>query len=207
MRQQHKVEIRRQRRIFDDVFKIDEVIVSQRRNDGTAGREERRLVFERGDSVAVLLFDMDRRSAILTSQLRIPALVARRRDRPDSDDGWVTELVAGMIEPGETARQAAIREVREEAGYRIDNLEPIGTYLVSPGGTSERIFIFFAPVGDADRREEAAGDAEGITLVQMPAAELFAALARGAIDDAKLAIAAYWLKDRFIRSGAGKSIR
>jgi nudix-type nucleoside diphosphatase (YffH/AdpP family) len=140
----HRVEIRKQSRLLDDFFKVEEVIVAHERHDGAMSTDERRLVFERGDAIAVLLFDEQARSVIVVEQFRLPALIARRRGNAAWADGWMTELVAGMIDQGESAMQAAIRETFEETGYRIDNPRPIGTFFSSPGGSSERFFMYFA---------------------------------------------------------------
>jgi ADP-ribose pyrophosphatase len=196
-----RVEIRSQKRLFDDFFKVDELIVRHERYDGSMSGVERRLVFERGDAVAVLLFDADARSVVLVEQFRPPTLIAQRRDDPASTDGWIIELVAGMIDAGETAEQAAIREVLEETGYRIASPRPIGKYFSSPGGSDERFFLFLARVGEAQREGNGGGIAgeEDIKVFQLGVAALFDRLARGAIDDPKLAIAAYWLKDNIDR--------
>ena len=66
--------IARQQRLFDDFFKIDELLVTHRQIDGTTSAVQRRLVFERGDSVAVLLFNRDRRAVVLVEQFKAPAL-------------------------------------------------------------------------------------------------------------------------------------
>ena len=197
MNASRRVEIRSQKRLFDDFFKIDELIVVHQRYDGSMSGAERRLVFERGDAVAVLLFDADARSVVLVEQFRPPTLIARRRDNPASIGGWIVELVAGAIDAGETAEQAAIREVFEETGYRIVNPRPIGKYFSSPGGSDERFFLYFAPVGQRQREGNGGGIAgeEDIKVFQLGVAALFDRLAQGAIDDPKLAIAAYWLKD------------
>src|SRR5262245_49096340 len=72
MNASRRVEIRSQKRLFDDFFKIDEFIVVHQRYDGSMSGAERRLVFERGDAVAVLLFDADARSVVLVEQFRPP---------------------------------------------------------------------------------------------------------------------------------------
>ena len=201
MRSGRRVDIRSQQRLFDDFFKIDELIVRHERYDGGMSGAERRLVFERGDAVAVLLFDADARSVVLVEQFRAPTLIAHRRDNPASTDGWVIELVAGMIDAGETAEEAAIREVFEETGYRIMNPRLLGRYFSSPGGSDERFFLYFARVGEAQREGDGGGVAgeEDIKVFQLKIDDLFDRLARGAIDDPKLAIAAYWLKDNIDR--------
>jgi ADP-ribose pyrophosphatase len=196
-----RVEIRAQKRLFDDFFKIDELIVRHQRYDGSMSGEERRLVFERGDAVAVLLFDAQARTAVLVEQFRPPTLIARRRDDRASTAGWIIELVAGMIDEGETAELAAIREVFEETGYRIANPRLIGKFFSSPGGSDERFFLYFARVGKTQRDGNGGGLAgeEDIKVFQLGVGDLFRELAQGAIEDPKLAIAAYWLKENIDR--------
>jgi nudix-type nucleoside diphosphatase (YffH/AdpP family) len=186
--------IARQQRLFDDFFKIDELLVTHRQIDGTTSSVQRRLVFERGDSVAVLLFNRDRRAVVLVEQFKAPTLIARRRDDPATTDGWLVEPLAGMIDTGEAPEAAAIRETLEETGYRIREPELIGRFFVSPGGTSERVFLYFAEVGDADRVGMGGGiDDEDIQVLEIGLEELFA---RGLVEDTKLAIGVYWLQNR-----------
>jgi ADP-ribose pyrophosphatase len=100
-----------------------------------------------------------------------------------------------MIEPDETPSETAIREALEETGYRITAPELIGSFFPSPGGSSERIFLHFAEVRDADRvGPGGGGEGEDVRVVLLPAAELFERLDSGLIDDAKLIIAANWLR-------------
>ena len=189
------VEIRSERRLFDDFFKVDELIVAHERYDGKMSGDERRLVFERGDAAAVLLFDADARSVVLVEQFKPATLIGRRRDDPSTPDGWITELVAGMIDAGESADQAVIREAFEETGYRIDNPRLIAKFFSSPGGSTERIFLYCARVSDVQREGRGGGDGEeDLKVFQLRIDDLFYRLAEGAIDDPKLAIAAYWLK-------------
>lgn len=197
MAARRRVEIRQQTRRFDDFFKIDEIVVAHERRDGTLGPGKRRLVFERGDAAAVLLFNRDNNCVVLVEQFKVPALIGRRRDDASTGDGWIIEPVAGVIEAGEMPQAAAIRECMEETGYRVGALQPIATFFPSAGGTSERVFLYFAEVGDADRVGKGGGiDDEDIRILDVPLRDLFTRLAEGRIDDAKLAIAAYWLQAR-----------
>lgn len=183
-------------RLFNDFFKIDEVFVSHERQDGTMSPKQRRLIFERGDAVAVMLLDLDTKSVVLVNQFKVPSLIGRRRDDPKTTDGWITEATAGMIDPNETPEEAIIRETQEETGYRISNPKLISKFFSSPGGTSERIFLYFAEVRETDKIGKGGGlDGEDITVMQMPLNELFERLAKRSIEDPKLAIGAYWLKD------------
>ena len=195
--------IERRGRVFDDFFKIDELLIAHEKTDGTIGAAQRRLVFERGDSVAILLFHIERKSVLLVEQFRAPALFGRRRDDPTSTDGWIVETVAGMIDGNETGEAAAIRETLEETGYQIGTLQPIGKFFSSPGGSSERVFLYVAEVREADRTGKGGGiDDEDIKIIEVPINDLFDRLGRGAIEDPKLWIAAYWLRDRLKRQGS-----
>jgi 8-oxo-dGTP pyrophosphatase MutT (NUDIX family) len=68
-------------------------------------------VFERGDSVAAVLFNTDTKRLIFTRQFKAPSY--------EKGPGWITEIVAGMIDASESAEDALRREVFEETGYRI----------------------------------------------------------------------------------------
>jgi ADP-ribose pyrophosphatase len=193
-----RVEIRSQTRRFDDVFKIDEIVVAHERFDGTMSPNERKLVFERGDAAALLLLNTDRNAVVLVEQFRAPVLIGRQRADRGASDGWTIEAIAGMIDPGEAPDAAIIREAMEETGYRVRRPQLISTYFVSPGGSSERVFLYFAEVRDADRTGAGGGtdDDEDIRTIELSVDELFARLTAGKFDDPKLMIAAYWLQAR-----------
>ena len=188
--------IERERRAFDDFFKIDEFLVSHEQIDGTMSAGQRRLVFERGDAVAVLLLNVDMESVVLVEQFRVGVLVGRRRDDRSTTDGWIIETVAGAIDANETPEAAAIRETFEETRYQIREPRLISEFFTSPGGVSERVFLYFAEVTDTDRIGKGGGiDDEDIKVVQLAIDELFDRLAQGSIEDPKLLIGAYWLQD------------
>jgi nudix-type nucleoside diphosphatase (YffH/AdpP family) len=181
-----KVDIRKQTRLFDDFFKIDEIVVAHEQRAGTMSSDQRRLVFERGDAVAALLYEPDTHTVIMVDQFKVPTLIARRRDNPSTTDGWITEAVAGMIDPGETAEEAIIRETLEETGYRISKPELICKFFSSPGGRSERIFLYFSEVSEVDRVGEGGGvSGEDVRVVYWSAHELFAQLEKRQIEDPK----------------------
>jgi nudix-type nucleoside diphosphatase (YffH/AdpP family) len=191
-----KVAISGQKRIFDNFFKIDEFCVSHEQLDGTMSADQRRLVFERGDAVAALLLNLDSKTVVLVRQFKLPTLVGRGRDFDATMDGWITEAIAGMINENETPEAAVVRETMEETGYQIHNPRLIAKFFSSPGGTSERIFVYFAEVRESDRRGPGGGlGDEDIEVLQMPLGELFRQLRIGTIEDPKLIVAGYWLQD------------
>jgi ADP-ribose pyrophosphatase len=186
-----RVEIKRKAWVLQDFFKVEEALVSFEKFDGTMSPVVRRLNFERGDSVAALLHDTARDTTLFVSQFRYPCYA---KGRP-----WLTEIVAGAIDEGETPEAAARREIREETGYEVDNIEPITTFFVSPGGSSERITLYYATVSGAPPDGEHSGLAsenEDIRLIEVTVADALDLLRRGEIVDAKTIIALQWLQAR-----------
>jgi nudix-type nucleoside diphosphatase (YffH/AdpP family) len=203
MPETRKVAIHKQTRLIDGFFKVDEFVIAHEQHDGTMSREERRLVFERGDTVAAVLYEPVTDTVIVVAQFRVPTLIARRRDDPATTDGWITEAVAGMIDPGETAEKAIIRETLEETGYKISNPQLICKFFSSPSGTSERVFLYFSEVSESDHVGQGGGVVgEDVCVIRQKAHELFAQLEKREIEDPKLVIAAYWLQNRISRMKA-----
>jgi ADP-ribose pyrophosphatase len=129
------VVVHKTKRVFDKFFKIDESIISYDRYDGRGRFEKvKRLVFERGDSAAILLRNPQTDEVMLVEQLRFPTF--------KKGPGIVKEVVAGIIDANETPDACARRETLEETGFVVSNLEAIHTFYVSPGGSSERIILF-----------------------------------------------------------------
>jgi len=127
-----------QKTLHQGFFRLDVRTVRHERFDG-GELEIRREYMERGDAVVVLLYDPRRDEVLLIEQFRIGPTA--RGDNP-----WLIEVVAGMLHPGEDPLDCARRESIEEAGYEPTSLKPIGSYYASPGGTSERIFLYLSEV-------------------------------------------------------------
>jgi nudix-type nucleoside diphosphatase (YffH/AdpP family) len=183
-----RVEILSHRRLFDDIFKIDEASVRFERVDGSISPPVRRLVFERGDSVAAVVFVRDTQALVLTEQFRFPT--------HDKGPGWLLEIIAGTVDAGETPEAALRREIEEELGYRVGHVEPIATFYPSPGGSSERIWLYYVETIQADRVSAGGGVAaehEDIRVLTMSRDEAREALADGRFADAKTLIGLQWL--------------
>lgn len=153
-------------------------------------------VFDRGDSAAILLYEQDTKSIILTNQFRYPTT--------KHSSGWLNELVAGKIENSETGQQSIKREIQEEIGYEVKNVELIGDYYLSPGGTTEKIYIYFSEVRSTQKTLEGGGkleESEDIETVKIPLAEIANLLITNRIRDAKTAIALQWFLLNKVKNG------
>ena len=149
-------------------------------------------MMERGNAVAVLGHDPRRDEVVLANEFRPGALIAG--DYPYRDN-----LVAGAIENNETALEAAVREMQEEAGLIMSNpvlIHP-GAY-VSSGGTSEKISIVYGTV-DTSRAGGVHGNAaehEDIRTVVLPAKVFIDRVRSGDINDLKTLVAGFWFAER-----------
>ena len=116
------------------------------------GAEIGREIFERGHAAACLLYDPDLHKLVLIEQFRAGALAALASPWFDGDETspWLIEIVAGIIEDGETPEQVVRREALEAAGLEIGRIEPLFHYLVSPGCSSESMFVFLGRVDAAN---------------------------------------------------------
>src|SRR5438876_1734156 len=103
-----KVEIKSKRLIFNDFFKIEEAILRYLRFDGQMSKPVRRLVFERSDAVAAIIFNRDTQKVLLINQFRYSTY--------DKGLGWIYEIVAGILEANEKPEEAIQREMLEEIG-------------------------------------------------------------------------------------------
>jgi ADP-ribose pyrophosphatase len=94
------------------------------------------------------------------------------------------------------------RELVEELGYEADQLVPISSFYVSPGGSSERVHLYYAEVSAADRVGDGGGvpaEGEMIEIVVVSVDELLSMVRDGTIADAKTIIGALWLERRVTR--------
>ena len=187
-----KVSIERKRYILDDFFKIEEAYVQFEQFNGEMSPLVRQLKLERGNSVAVLVFNRSTEKLILISQFRYPTY--------QNNHGWTIETIAGMVDAGETPEEAARRELQEETGLNIDSFEPISAFYPSPGGSSEQIYLYYSEVSGEQAKYKKSGGllaiGEDIKVTELTPAEALAKIKTGEIMDAKTIIGIYWLENR-----------
>jgi ADP-ribose pyrophosphatase len=125
---------------------------------------------------------------LLARQFRYPTL--------DKGPGWVLEVPAGVVEDGEDPIETMRRELVEELGYEATHIELIAGFYVSPGGSSERVFLYYAEVAESGRVSDGGGvvaEGEDITIESYTLDELVARMDSGDIVDAKTLIGIQWL--------------
>jgi ADP-ribose pyrophosphatase len=190
-----KVSIESKKNIFEDVFKIEEVYLRYEKFNGEMSGTVRRISLERGDSVAVMILNQNTNRLILISQFRYPSY--------KTDHGWMIEAIAGIVDANETPEQAARREVQEETGLDISTLEHITTFYPSPGGSSERIFLYYSEVTQKPGSYSNTGglpcEGEDIKSHELSLDDVLMKIRSGEIMDAKTIIGIQWLENRQLK--------
>ncbi|MGH1463678.1 MAG: NUDIX domain-containing protein [Neptuniibacter sp.] len=174
--------------LYNGFFKMLKLHLSHKTFSGDRISIQREL-FYRDDAVCVLLYDADKDVVVLVEQFRVGAF-----DHPDGP--WLLELVAGIVEKGESADDVARRESQEEAGAELGEIVPITRFVPSSGGTREYIDLLCAQV-NSDGVEGIHGlehEGEDIKVHTLSVDEAFALVKSGKINNAPAIIALQWLQ-------------
>ena len=123
--------------LFKGFFSLFKYRFQHRLHEGGWSKDIEREVFIRGHAVAVLPYDPATGEFILIEQFRVGAI-------EDSEQPWLLEVVAGIIEEGESEEEVCRREAKEEAGIEVTELFPVMEYFPSPGGCTETLSLYFA---------------------------------------------------------------
>jgi ADP-ribose pyrophosphatase len=185
-----RVEIISKTEVFKKaIFRIEEAQLRHELYNGTMSEKLTRLNLERGDSVAAIMHDRDADTVILTEQFRYCAY--------DKGPGWMLEIPAGSVEKDEDPADTMRREIKEEIGYEVERIKHLCTFYVSPGGTSERILLYYASVTPKQQTSQGGGlveEGEDIRILTMKVNQALRKIDTGEIVDAKTIIGLQWLQ-------------
>lgn len=197
---QIEVEVIESRDGYRGFFSILVHRLRHRRFDGEMSAPLTREIFGRGSAVGVLPYDPRLDKVLLIRQFLPGAYFAGRPARP-------LQIVAGMVEEGESPEEVARREAIEEAGCEIGRIEVAQAFLPSPGGSSEYVTIFCAEadLSNAGGIHGLAEEGEDILVEVMDAGEAISLLDAGDIEAAPAVVGLSWFarhRDRLRREWA-----
>jgi len=182
--------------LADDYYPLKKISYEQLRRDGSWQAQQRE-VYDSASGAAVMLYNRERRTVILTRQFRIGA---RLSDPTGGSDGFLLEATAGVLDDTPPAERAKA-EACEETGYRIERLDPVMELFVSPGATTERIHLFVAEYDPAKRCGPGGGkpeEGEDIEVIEMDFDDALALIDTGGINDAKTVLLLLHLERRVL---------
>jgi nudix-type nucleoside diphosphatase (YffH/AdpP family) len=143
-------------------------------------QSQQRETYDRGNGVTLLLYNIARRTVVLTRQFRYPAYV-------NGHDDLMIEAAAGLLDD-ETPEARIRAEVEEETGYRLTEVRKVFEAFMSPGAVTERLHFFVGEYRDDMKAGNGGGlhaEGEDIEVLELPFDEALAMVADGRLVDAK----------------------
>ncbi|MDC9822154.1 NUDIX domain-containing protein [Devosia sp. ZB163] len=164
---------------------VKKTTIELRRSSGEWQRQVRE-TYDRGDGAAVLLYNREHRTVVLTRQFRFPVYV-HGAPGTSGDRGWLIEAVAGKLD-GDDPITTARKEAEEESGYHVHDVELVMSAYMSPGSVTEKLSLFIAEYDSTTRKSAGGGladEGEDIEVLEFGIDDALAMIGTGEIADAK----------------------
>ncbi|MEZ4837865.1 GDP-mannose pyrophosphatase NudK [Flavobacterium sp.] len=142
---------------------------------------QRREVYDRGNGAAILLFNKEKQTVILTRQFRLPTFLN------GNESGMMIEVCAGLLDE-KNPEDCIKRETEEETGYRIQDVKKVFEAYMSPGAVTEILYFFTAEYQPEMKVSEGGGLAsehEYIEVLELDFNQALKMVYNGEIKDAK----------------------
>lgn len=175
--------------ISDNHFVLKNVHFEVKKKDGTWEKQVRE-VFDHGDGVTVLLYNRSKRTVVLIEQFRITSFIN------GNEKGTLIETCAGLLEEA-SPEEGMKREIEEETGYEINNVQRVFELYMSPGADTEKLYFFVAEYSPRQRVSDGGGleeEQEEIDVLELPFDEAYSMIEAGEIKDAKTVLLLQYAK-------------
>jgi len=181
------VVVEKRETLFQGFYRMDKLHLRHRLFAGGLGPVISRELMVRPPAVGVLVYDPHGDCVLLIEQFRVGAL--------DDIHPWQMEIIAGLVEPGESPEDVVRREAQEEAGVVLDRVERVMEFPPSPGGTDERfaLYVAGADLSQAGGIHGLPEEGEDIRVNVMSVNQALSAVERGRINNAPCILALQWL--------------
>ena len=159
-------------------YVLRKVTFRLQKRDGSWETQSRE-AYDRGNGATILPYDLSRRTVILTRQFRLPTFVN------GNASGMLIESCAGLLDK-ENPSQCITRELREETGFELQNVQKVMEAYMSPGSVTEIVYFFVAEYTPAQQASAGGGvEEEDIEVMELTIDEATAKVASGEIRDGK----------------------
>jgi nudix-type nucleoside diphosphatase (YffH/AdpP family) len=173
-----RIRIYEEKILSDNWYVLKKLTYGYRRKNGHWETQERE-AYDRGNGAAILLYNQQKQTVILTRQFRIPTYIN------GNPTGMLLEACAGLLDQDQP-EVAIKREAEEETGYKIERVQKVYEAYMSPGSVTEKLYFYIAGYTDADKITSGGGvEDEEIEVVEMPFTQALQLMENGEIQDGK----------------------
>jgi nudix-type nucleoside diphosphatase (YffH/AdpP family) len=175
----HRVKVQSIETLSENWYVLKKATFQFQRETGE-WQDQQREVYDRGNGVAILLYDRIRRTVILTRQFRFPAFANGYRD-------LLIEVPAGLLDNLDPASRVR-SELEEETGYRVGDITKVFEAFMSPGSVTEILHLYIAAYDPSNRVGAGGGlkeEGEEIGVFEISFDQAMAMVKSGQICDAK----------------------
>jgi len=177
--------------LSDNWYTLNKVTYEMQMPDGTP-KVQVREAYDRGNGAAILLYNPEAHTVLLTRQFRLPTYIN------GNPDGMLIEVCAGLLDK-DNPEDCIRREVEEEVGYRVEHVEKVFEAYMSPGSVTEILYLFLAQYHKDMKISEGGGleeEQEHIEVLELSFGEALGMVATGVIRDAKTIMLLQYLQLR-----------
>ena len=144
-------------------------------------KKQTREAYDRGNGAAILLYNKENKTVILTKQFRLPSFINGNKT------GMLIEACAGLLDK-DNAEDCIKRETEEETGYQVKDVHKIFEAYMSPGSVTEILYFFVAEYSSSMKVHEGGGiehEQENIEVLELRFDDAMRMISSGEIKDAK----------------------
>ncbi|MEX1239541.1 MAG: GDP-mannose pyrophosphatase NudK [Cyclobacteriaceae bacterium] len=174
------VKIVEKKLLSDNWYKLHKYTFEITDNQGNS-RKQVREAYDRGNGAVILLYNLKKKTVILTRQFRLPTFVN------GNADGMMIEACAGLLDE-DKPEDCIRRETEEETGYRIEHVQKIYEAYMSPGSVTEILYFFIGEYSTDQKVNDGGGvdhEQENIEVLELSFAKALEMIRTGEIKDAK----------------------
>lgn len=174
------VRITKKEVLSDNWYTLNKITFDYKRPDGQWENQSRE-AYDRGNGAAILLYNKQKQTVVLTQQFRMPTYLN------GNSTGMMIEACAGLLDQ-DNPEECIRRETEEETGYKISTVQKVFEAYMSPGSVTEILYFFVAAYSEEMKVNEGGGIAaeqENIEVLELDFQETLKMIKRGEIKDAK----------------------
>ncbi len=175
-----EIKITETKLLSDNWYVLNKVTFDYQKKDGNVESHIRE-VYDRGNGAAILLYNTEKKTVILTRQFRLPTYLNGNKT------GMMIEVCAGLLDH-DNPEEAVIRETEEETGYRLTKVQKVIETYMSPGSVTEILYLFVGEYDETMKVNDGGGldaEQENIEVLEYTFDEAYAMFESGEITDAK----------------------